>query len=105
MSPVNLAKNMFRIIISICCQIILFYLGFAPEQFIATCEDGRSKCTICERVFTQKCDTKRHILSKHSDIEQHASCSYCGKTFKTKQSLGNHTRLVHSVYKNNANQY
>jgi len=72
--------------------------GFVPEEFIEKSEDGRSKCTICEKISTRKCDTKRHILSKHSEIQQQASCSYCGKTFKSKQSLGNHTRLYHNMY-------
>ena len=76
----------------------IFHLGFVAEDYIEISEDGRCKCTICGNYFTQKCDTKRHILAKHG-IQEHVSCSYCGKTFKTKQSLGNHTRLVHSVYK------
>ena len=79
----------------------IFHLGFVAEDYIENSEDGRCKCTICGNYFTQKCDTKRHILAKHG-IQQHVSCSYCGKTFKTKQSLGNHTRLVHSVYKENS---
>jgi len=82
-----------------------FTTGFVAELYIETSADGRSKCTICNNFFTQKCDTKRHILSKHSGIQQQVSCNFCGKTFKTKQSLGNHTRLVHSVYKNNTNNY
>ena len=41
-------------------------------------------------------------MAKHSGIEQHVECEYCGKTFKNKQSLGSHARIAHNAYKTSA---
>ena len=78
-----------------------FFQGFIAEEFISS-GDGRASCTICGKGFIQKSDAKRHIVAKHSDIEQHVECEYCGKTFKNKQSLGSHARIAHNAYKTSA---
>ena len=67
--------------------------------------DGKCKCSICGKICIQKSDSKRHILAKHSGITQEVTCTSCGKTFKNKQTLGNHNRIVHSVYKQSVGSY
>ena len=68
------------------------------EDFIEPNVDGKAKCCICGKDFIQKSDAKRHIMAKHSGIQQQISCNVCGKAFKNKPSLGTHLRAVHNVY-------
>ena len=55
-------------------------------------------CTMCGKLFIQKSDAKRHILAKHSGLQQQVDCEFCGNTFKNKQSLGSHARIAHKAY-------
>ena len=52
---------------------MIFCMAYVAEEYIENLEDGKSKCTICGRSFTQKCDSKRHIHAKHIGIQQNVS--------------------------------
>jgi len=74
--------------------------GFVAEDYIQKMEDGRANCccTLCGKDFIQKSDAKRHIIAKHSGIQQHVACSVCGKTFKNQQTVKSHMRQTHGCY-------
>jgi len=76
--------------------------GFVAEDYIEAKGDGKAQCCICWKEFIQKSDAKRHIMAKHSGLQQQISCNLCGKAFKNKPSLGTHLRTVHNVYKTSA---
>ena len=75
-------------------------LDFVAEEYIQKIDGGRTNCvcTLCGKDFIQKSDAKRHIIAKHSGIEQHVSCSICGKTFKNQQTVKSHMRQTHGHY-------
>jgi len=73
---------------------------FVAEEYIQRMGDGRANCvcTLCGKDFIQKSDAKRHIIAKHSGINQHVSCGICGKTFKNQQTVKSHMRQTHGCY-------
>jgi len=80
--------------------IFIFVLDFVAEEYIQKIDGGRTSCacTLCGKDFIQKSDAKRHIMAKHSGIEQHVSCNICGKTFKNQQTVKSHMRQTHGHY-------
>ena len=51
----------------------------------------------CGKGYSTKLNLKRHILSKHSDINRFI-CQYCHKGFASKQNMIEHS-YTHSGYK------
>ena len=76
------------------------YLDFVAEEYIQKIEGGRTNCacTLCGKDFIQKSDAKRHVIAKHSGIQQQVSCTICGKTFKNPQTVKSHMRQTHGCY-------
>jgi len=73
---------------------------FVAEEYIQKMCEGRANCvcTLCGKDFIQKSDAKRHIISKHSGIQQQVACSICCKTFKNQQTVKSHMRQTHGYY-------
>ena len=71
-------------------------VGSQKENLVKSAE--KHTCTMCGKFFIQKSDAKRHILAKHSGLQQQVDCEFCGNTFKNKQSLGSHARIAHKAY-------
>jgi len=73
---------------------------FVAEEYIQKMGDGKANCicTLCGKDFIQKSDAKRHLIAKHSGINQHVTCSICGKTFKNQQTVKSHMRQTHGCY-------
>ena len=63
-------------------------------QSYITQESGLSgpyTCTVCGHTGQLKSNLKRHLLRKHTKVDQKLSCPLlCGKTFRNKHSLVNH---------------
>jgi hypothetical protein len=52
---------------------------------------GPFTCTVCGHTGQLKSNLKRHLLRKHTKVDQKLSCPLlCGKTFRNKHSLVNH---------------
>ena len=46
------------------------------------------KCEICEKVWSNKQDQKKHFIDVHDDqIEKNINCDTCTKYFQTQQGL------------------
>ena len=52
-------------------------------------------CPQCGRVFNQRCNKLRHMLTVHKNGEQWHSCQYCTCKFKSTQALKNHVSKRH----------
>ena len=55
---------------------------------------GGWQCVDCHKEYKQKGDLSRHVESSHID-HPGCSCSFCGKIFKTRDSLRNHHYQSH----------
>jgi len=73
---------------------------FVAEEYIQKMGEGIANCvcTLCGKDFIQKSDAKRHIIAKHSGIQQQVACSICCKTFKNQQTVKSHMRQTHGYY-------
>ena len=80
-------KQEFKLCEKVCSQ---------KENLVKSAE--KHSCEMCGKLFIQKSDAKRHILAKHSGLQQQVDCEFCGNTFKNKQSLGSHARIAHNAY-------
>ena len=57
-------------------------------------------CGICGKGFgMEKGHCKRHIKNVHSKSDSCLSCEFCQKPYKNYDSLSQHQRTVHGVYK------
>ncbi|CAJ1075880.1 zinc finger protein 613-like isoform X2 [Xyrichtys novacula] len=52
--------------------------------------DRVNKCSVCDKVFTEKSNLTRH-MKIHAPKEN--QCDVCGKSFTTKPQLNNHIKL------------
>jgi len=57
-------------------------------------------CTLCGKGFGLRKDhCRRHIRSTHNSTENTHTCQYCSKGYKTYDSLRNHERSAHGLYR------
>ena len=54
---------------------------------------NRKSCKFCFRIFSSTQAMERHEQNIHNEDRQESKCSVCDRTFKTKESLKNHTKL------------
>jgi len=55
------------------------------------------QCQYCMKMI-HRASLKRHIQNQHSSNLQ-ANCQFCNKTYKNQESLKDHLRLKHGMYK------
>lgn len=53
------------------------------------------KCLYCSKVYTWKQTLTRHIADSHSEVTGPVSCDLCGKQYKNRSSLINHSANGH----------
>ena len=51
------------------------------------------QCNACGHARERKTDIKRHIESKHIDMQ--LSCQYCDSVFKSSRGLNEHCKIIH----------
>ena len=54
-------------------------------------------CSICGKLFRSKYDVENHSESKHKSITFRCSIKGCHKTFKTKDGCGSHKVVKHGI--------
>jgi len=57
--------------------------------------DMKNMCSVCERVFKQKCSLKIHMREQHSGEPVNHECPMCRKMFGRKSNLIQHIESVH----------
>ena len=50
-----------------------------------------NQCSTCFKIFTEKKNLERHIISRHGNIKPH-KCNICQKQFTRKENLNSHYR-------------
>lgn len=56
--------------------------------------DGH-QCLLCGKVIKHFSNFKRHYLDKHSATDQPFVCRFCGKEYKSKNSMETHQYMYH----------
>ena len=66
---------------------------------IDTHEGLKYSCGICGHQGSRKDDTKRHIITLHTQSAENSceTCTVCGKTYKNMWSLRTHMHRVHGM--------
>ena len=54
------------------------------------------QCSICNKLFTQRSDLKRHLRTHNSDAEKF-KCDQCGELFNRKDNLVKHEQRLHNI--------
>ena len=57
--------------------------------------NGYFQCPVCEKLFTVKGSMLRHMDTVHNPEQPRWTCTECGKTTGTRDSLQRHIRRVH----------
>ena len=72
------------------------------EYVVKDLEEGRTvfKCTICQKSNFRKHHLINHVESVHFPEMFSYSCMYCGKDYKTQNSLNVHISQRHREDKN-----
>lgn len=58
-------------------------------------EGGGTVCKECQRTFTSASALRRHVMSKHSNLDVKYQCNVCSMSYKTKWSLSTHISRYH----------
>ena len=58
-------------------------------------DGGRWMCSLCDKITSHAGNMKQHFITHHYRDESDTSCSYCGRTFKNKNSLASHVSQSH----------
>ena len=57
-------------------------------------------CGLCGKGFgVNRHHCRRHIKNSHKQVTEVLSCDYCQRTYKNKDSLKDHQRKNHGLYK------
>lgn len=93
-------KKLERIICDICGQLFQTksHLRRHNARKHRDKKDYKFECEICLKTFLLRYDLTRHMI-KH-DSTREIECSLCNKKFKTKDSLNNHIKLIHTQTRN-----
>lgn len=59
---------------------------------VRRCSDGKYECLSCGKMFGEKSKAKRHA---EIHLNMAHACIVCGKTFKTRNTLGHHYSQQH----------
>jgi hypothetical protein len=86
--------------------------GEGPKTTAATSAEGINEhilddptglgftCALCGKGFgVNKHHCRRHIRNYHNQASSVNTCQYCQKTYKTYDSLRNHERNTHGMYR------
>nr|XP_040565427.1 longitudinals lacking protein, isoforms H/M/V-like isoform X6 [Lepeophtheirus salmonis] len=57
------------------------------------------KCLVCDRVFSNFSNARRHYETTHNYSVQPETCDICFASYKNKESVGAHKRKAHKIYK------
>ncbi|KAF3423802.1 hypothetical protein E2986_05391 [Frieseomelitta varia] len=57
--------------------------------------DKKNECNTCGKIFSNSANLKRHIRNLHNVTRGHLSCSYCWRTFKSKETHDRHVTIDH----------
>ena len=83
----------------VCSLIEEYYLGLTLDIYLRSnshkIDGGRWQCQLCDKITTHAGNMRQHFITHHYQDETVLTCSYCGKTFKNKNSLSSHVSQTH----------
>ena len=79
----------------VCGKMLLYKKSFYSHMKIHN--EKKHVCAVCEKKFTLHSNLMRHMLLHSND--KPFLCQHCGKSFKRKEYLKEHTKNIHSTGK------
>ena len=56
-------------------------------------------CTECGKEFKDPSNARRHVKNSHNHVTGVLSCDFCQRLYKNNDSLRDHQRKAHGIYK------
>ena len=83
--------------VSVVKNFLYSYTTGVASNLLRT-DEGYS-CIVCGKFFADPSNAKRHIKNTHSSVLHNVSCDICRRTYKNNDSLRDHQRKSHGLYK------